>query len=162
LIDFLYLGGAGGSIYLWSEGWNGNGIISANGGNGANNGGGSGVCLIVSPHSFLNLIALLFLFKGRIAIYYNTGEFSGSPTAFGGLSTFNVGGPGTVFTKNFGLRLSFVFNFLIQYINIFLLQLPSSGQWQHRECLKRWSYYVFSLILSRHDSLDYRAKCSIF
>jgi hypothetical protein len=77
-------GGSGGSIYIITNNLTGSGQILANGGNSGNNdsfyGGGGGA-------------------GGRIAIYYQTSDFSGKITAFGGLGT-QSGGAGTIFLKS--------------------------------------------------------------
>lgn len=73
-------GGAGGALWLTVGKLAGAGSITANGG-GGNAGGGGG---------------------GRIAIYWQTNEFSGPVTAFGGSSGNDNGGPGTILTKAIG------------------------------------------------------------
>jgi len=77
-------GGSGGSIYIITNNLTGSGQILVNGGNSGNNdsvysgGGGAG---------------------GIIAVYYQTSDFSGEITTFGGLG-IQSGGAGTIFLKS--------------------------------------------------------------
>lgn len=77
-------GGSGGSIYIITNNLTGSGQILANGGDSGNNnsvyGGGGGA-------------------GGRVAVYYQTSDFSGKITAFGGLG-IQSGGAGTIFVKS--------------------------------------------------------------
>ena len=75
-------GGSGGSIWLTVGTLAGSGLVSANGG-GADafvGGGGGG---------------------GRIAVYFNTNQFTGNMVAHGGLGA-NAGGPGTIYVLTNG------------------------------------------------------------
>jgi hypothetical protein len=72
-------GGAGGGIYLTAGTLTGSGVISANGGIGANSLGGGGG-------------------GGRIAVYFNSNNFTGTLSTFGGGGA-NWGGAGTIFVK---------------------------------------------------------------
>ena len=77
-------GGSGGSVWLISNTFAGNGTISANGGNAGGStsyggGGGSG---------------------GRIAIYYISGSYAGLLSANGGIGRFSDGGNGTNFSAS--------------------------------------------------------------
>lgn len=74
-------GGAGGSVIVRSVHFDGEGSVEASGGKGVNNAGGGG--------------------GGRIAVYY-TGEstFIGSYQAYGGSSSVEKGGAGTVYVEN--------------------------------------------------------------
>ncbi|MDB6121365.1 MAG: hypothetical protein JWQ71_358 [Pedosphaera sp.] len=72
-------GGSGGSIFLTVGTLSGAGLISANGGFGAD-AGGSGA-------------------GGRIAIYYTSNNFTGVTRAWGAGSGSRVGGAGTIYTK---------------------------------------------------------------
>ncbi|HET7624050.1 MAG TPA: hypothetical protein VFM25_02205, partial [Verrucomicrobiae bacterium] len=72
-------GGSGGSIWISAETLSGTGAISANGGNGLNNGGGGG--------------------GGRIAVSGGISGFAGTMSAHGGIG-FNSGGAGTIYTKD--------------------------------------------------------------
>jgi len=76
-------GGSGGSIYIITNNLIGSGLIRANGGDSGKNsyyGGGGGA-------------------GGRIVVYYQTSDFSGEITTFGGLG-IQSGGAGTIFVKS--------------------------------------------------------------
>lgn len=78
-------GASGGSIWLMSEMFAGNGVITASGGSGkylGNSGGGGG--------------------GGRLSITFTNTSFSGSLQAFGGTSTTSVGGAGTIYRNDRG------------------------------------------------------------
>lgn len=80
-------GGSGGSIFIQTQYFTGNGPTRAVGGQGNSydvysGGGGSG---------------------GRIAVYYETSDYSGSISAVGGIMAWgmaNSGGPGTIYIKD--------------------------------------------------------------
>ncbi len=74
-------GGSGGSIYITTSVWDGNGSIQSNGGNG-NSAGGSGG-------------------GGRIAVYYSSNNYTGTTTAYGGTG-YSFGGAGTIYLKDTG------------------------------------------------------------
>nr|XP_054759184.1 uncharacterized protein LOC129265193 [Lytechinus pictus] len=71
-------GGSGGSIWIETETFNGDGSINALGGDGEGSGGGGGA-------------------GGRGAVYFTYNHFSGSFVAAGGVSSYEPGGPGTVY-----------------------------------------------------------------
>lgn len=73
-------GASGGSIWLKSDVFLGNGDVTASGGKGLLSGGGGG--------------------GGRISINFRNSSFSGSLQAYGGSSLTGVGGAGTIYTKD--------------------------------------------------------------
>lgn len=125
-------GGSGGSVYLTPATFTGNGSISAHGGNGATYGGGGG--------------------GGRIAVYFDTNNFSGGIAAFGG-GGYAYGGAGTVYLKtnsqpygqllldnnnHAGTNTSFDFNnYDVTVQNRANGLLPVSGSWPARTVLIR-------------------------
>lgn len=74
-------GGSGGSIWILSKSFKGNGEVRASGGNGlsSSSGGGGG---------------------GRISIDFDNRTFSGKIDAFGGASSKEAGGAGTIYLHN--------------------------------------------------------------
>ena len=76
-----YGGGSGGSVFIEAGGFDGSGIIQANGGAGGGNAGGGGS-------------------GGRIAIHYNSTFFSGIISAYGGASTIETGAAGTIYKRD--------------------------------------------------------------
>ena len=81
-------GGSGGSIYINTTNFEGEGVIDASGGSGNGyGGGGSG---------------------GRIAVYYYSSSFTGQFAAFGGRSSFEAGAAGTLYKNDYRQNLKYL------------------------------------------------------
>lgn len=86
--DTNHGGGSGGSIYINTTIFAGEGTVDTSGGSGNyNGGGGSG---------------------GRIAVYYEYSSFAGQFAAFGGSSSHEAGAAGTVFQKDYRQNLNYL------------------------------------------------------
>ncbi|KAI8478546.1 hypothetical protein Bbelb_437250, partial [Branchiostoma belcheri] len=72
-------GGSGGSVYINTTTFKGTGLVSTNGGSSPSGGGGGG---------------------GRVAIHSANNTFSGVIQAFGGRSSYEVGGAGTILLRD--------------------------------------------------------------
>ena len=81
-------GGSGGSIYINTTTFGGEGMIDVTGGDGNNNGGGG--C------------------GGRIAVYYHSSSFTGQFAAFGGTSSYEAGSAGTVYQEDYKQNLRYL------------------------------------------------------
>lgn len=83
-----YGGGSGGSIYINTTFFTGEGVIDASGGPGHDfGGGGSG---------------------GRIAVYYHSSSFTGRISAYGGNSSHEAGAAGTIYQHNYDKNLRYL------------------------------------------------------
>ena len=81
-------GGSGGSVYINTTTFQGDGVIDVSGGPGNGyGGGGSG---------------------GRIAVYYHLSSFTGQLKAFGGSSLHEAGAAGTIYQKDYRQNLQYL------------------------------------------------------
>lgn len=81
-------GGSGGSIFINTTTFGGEGMIDASGGPGETDGGGGS--------------------GGRIAVYYRSSSFTGHISAHGGSSLYEAGAAGTVYQEDYQKNLKYL------------------------------------------------------